>query len=90
MSGELLLYVIYELRCISGQRAKGVQVVEESKFETLEALAAQISTVLLYDFDIPEITVAVEKPSALAFVEASGVEITRGRPGRDSFGGQDI
>ena len=79
--------MIYELRCITGKCAKGVQVVEESKFETLEALAAQISTVLLYDFDIPQITVAVEKPSALTFVEASGVEITRGRRGGDSLGG---
>lgn len=78
--------MICDFRCSCGQYAKGVQVVEESKFETLEALAAQISTALLYEFDIPQITVAVEKPSALTFVEASGVEITRGRRGRDSLG----
>lgn len=29
------------------------------------------------DFDIDEVTVTVEKPSAIAFVERAGVEITR-------------
>ena len=55
------------------------QVVEASKFQTLEALAALIARTCLAEFPIPEITVAVEKPSALAFVEGAGVEITRNR-----------
>ena len=56
-----------------------VQVVESSKFETLEALAALIARTCLEDFPIPQITVLVEKPSALTFVEGAGVEITRDR-----------
>jgi dihydroneopterin aldolase/2-amino-4-hydroxy-6-hydroxymethyldihydropteridine diphosphokinase/dihydropteroate synthase len=56
-----------------------LQVVEASSFQTLEALAALIATTCLEEFPIPQITVAVEKPSALTFVEGAGVEITRGR-----------
>lgn len=55
------------------------QIVEVTNFETLEALAAHICKTLFQHFSIPEITIAVEKPSALNFVEASGVEITRTR-----------
>ena len=54
-----------------------LQVVEASSFQTLEALAALIATTCLAEFPIPQITVAVEKPSALTFVEGAGVEITR-------------
>lgn len=53
--------------------------MEASSFETLEALAAQICAMLLETFPFPEVTVSIEKPSALAFVEFSGVEITRTR-----------
>ena len=53
------------------------QVVEYSSFETLEALAARIAKTALDSFPVQEITVAVEKPSALSFVEGAGVEITR-------------
>ena len=53
--------------------------MERSSFETLEALATLVSRTILYEFTFPEVTVSVEKPSALVFVEASGVEITRSR-----------
>ncbi|KAL8838868.1 MAG: hypothetical protein Q9205_000288 [Flavoplaca limonia] len=53
------------------------EVVEYSSFETLEALAARIAKTALDSFPVQEITVAVEKPSALSFVEGAGVEITR-------------
>ena len=56
------------------------QVTEPSTFQTLEALAALIARTCLADFpDIPQITVSIEKPSALTFVEGAGVEITRDR-----------
>lgn len=54
-------------------------VAESSEFQTLEALAALIARTCLEDFPIPQITVLVEKPSALTFVEGAGVEITRDR-----------
>ncbi|KAI4166168.1 MAG: hypothetical protein LQ342_000054 [Letrouitia transgressa] len=53
------------------------EVVEYSSFETLEALAALIAKTALEGFPVQEITVSVEKPSALTFVEGAGVEITR-------------
>ncbi|KAL2046309.1 hypothetical protein N7G274_001756 [Stereocaulon virgatum] len=55
------------------------EVIEASSFQTLEALAALIATTCLDEFPIPQITVAIEKPDALTFVEGAGVEITRGR-----------
>ncbi|CAD6574683.1 MAG: trifunctional dihydropteroate synthetase [Alectoria sarmentosa] len=54
-------------------------VVERSEFQTLEALAALIARTCLEDFPIPQVTVSIEKPSALTFVEGAGVEITRDR-----------
>ena len=45
----------------------------------MEALAALIATTALEEFPIQEITVAIEKPCALTFVEGAGVEITRRR-----------
>ncbi|KAI4183731.1 MAG: hypothetical protein L6R41_005227 [Letrouitia leprolyta] len=53
------------------------EVVEYSSFETLEALAARIAKTALDSFPVDEITVSVEKPSALTFVEGAGVEVTR-------------
>lgn len=55
------------------------RVVEPSEFQTLEALAALIARTCLEGFPIPQITVLVEKPSALTFVEGAGVQITRDR-----------
>lgn len=55
------------------------QVVEASSFQTLEALAALIARTCLAAIPWPEITVSLEKPSALTFVEGAGVEITRRR-----------
>lgn len=55
------------------------QVVEVSSFETLEALSTLIAKTALEGFPIPEITVSVEKPSALTFVDGAGVQIVRDR-----------
>ncbi|KAL8734275.1 MAG: hypothetical protein Q9181_003242 [Wetmoreana brouardii] len=57
------------------------EVVEYSSFETLEALAGRIAKTALDGFPVQEITVSVEKPSALTFVEGAGVEITRRKEG---------
>jgi len=45
----------------------------------LEALAGLISYTCLNEFAIHQITVSVEKPSALTFVAGAGVEMTRGK-----------
>lgn len=52
-------------------------MVEISTFETVEALATLIARTALEGFPVPQITVYVEKPSALTFVQGTGVEIVR-------------
>ncbi|KAJ5095531.1 hypothetical protein NUU61_004887 [Penicillium alfredii] len=51
--------------------------VEETSFQTVEALATFVARIVTVDFGNERVTVLVEKPSALAFVQRSGVEITR-------------
>ncbi|KAL4906122.1 hypothetical protein BDW74DRAFT_177150 [Aspergillus multicolor] len=51
--------------------------VEETSFQTVEALATFVARIVTVNYANERVTVRVEKPSALAFVEASGVEVTR-------------
>ncbi|KAJ5155431.1 hypothetical protein N7492_008234 [Penicillium capsulatum] len=53
--------------------------VEETSFQTVEALATFVARIVTVDFGNERVTVRVEKPSALAFVQRSGVEVTRSR-----------
>ncbi|EER26524.1 dihydroneopterin aldolase family protein [Coccidioides posadasii C735 delta SOWgp] len=56
---------------------KAAEFVDSSSFETVEALATEVARLVIIDFGWGEVTVKVDKPSALAFVEHSGVEMTR-------------
>ncbi|KAH8695365.1 hypothetical protein BGW36DRAFT_323070 [Talaromyces proteolyticus] len=51
--------------------------VENTSYQTVEALATFIARIATLDFGNHTVTVSVKKPSALAFVENAGVEITR-------------
>ena len=51
--------------------------VLEPHVQTVEALATFIARVVTVDFANERVTVRVEKPSAMAFVGRSGVEVTR-------------
>ncbi|KAF9889135.1 hypothetical protein FE257_007624 [Aspergillus nanangensis] len=51
--------------------------VETTSFQTVEALATFVARIVTVDFANERVTVRVQKPSALAFVGGSGVEITR-------------
>ncbi|KAL4935800.1 Dihydroneopterin aldolase-domain-containing protein [Aspergillus oleicola] len=51
--------------------------VEETSFQTVESLATFVARIATVEFGNDTVTVRVEKPSALAFVEGSGVEVTR-------------
>lgn len=53
--------------------------VEKSAYKTVEALATVIARVACTQCKIEKVTVSVEKPSALAFADCAGVEITRHR-----------
>jgi dihydroneopterin aldolase len=55
----------------------GLQKVDETTFQTVEALATFVARIVTVDFGNERVTVRVEKPSAMAFVQRSGVEITR-------------
>lgn len=56
-----------------------IQRVEGTSYQTVEALATFIARIVTMDYGNDSVTVTVEKPSAVAFVERAGVEITRSK-----------
>lgn len=52
-------------------------LVETSRFKTVEALATSVSRLVLFSCNYPKVTVRVEKPSALRFAAGAAAEITR-------------
>lgn len=65
--------------CAVSRLKYSVQVVEPSNFQTLEALAALVARICLESFPMPQVTVSIDKPNALTFVDGAGVEIMRDR-----------
>ncbi|CAG8408417.1 unnamed protein product [Penicillium salamii] len=53
--------------------------VDATTFHSVESLATFIAHIVTVEFGNESVTVKVEKPSALAFVQRSGVEITRSK-----------
>ncbi|KAI9926162.1 hypothetical protein AWENTII_002192 [Aspergillus wentii] len=53
--------------------------VEATSFGSVEALATLIARIVTMEFGHEEVTVLVQKPSALGFVEGAGLECTRSR-----------
>ncbi|EFQ98199.1 hypothetical protein MGYG_01235 [Nannizzia gypsea CBS 118893] len=51
--------------------------IDKTSYETVEALATHAAKIVLVQFQLDEVAVRVEKPSAMAFVAFSGLEITR-------------
>jgi dihydroneopterin aldolase len=56
-----------------------MQRVENTSYQTVEALATFIARTATMGFGNDSVTVLVEKPSALAFVERAGVQVTRSK-----------
>jgi FolB domain-containing protein len=54
-------------------------LVEDSRFYLVEALAEAVAAACLKQPAVQQVTVRVEKPSALRFARSVGVEITRER-----------
>lgn len=54
-----------------------IRHVEESSFNTVEALATSIARVAIVECGVPHIQVAVQKPGALRFADSVGVVIER-------------
>ncbi|KAI8374181.1 Dihydropteroate synthase-like protein [Radiomyces spectabilis] len=53
--------------------------IEQSDYKTVEAFAVAIARVALEKCHLNKITVRLEKPSAIVFADASGIEVTRDR-----------
>ena len=56
-----------------------IALVEDSRFNLIEALAEAIARVALEDPRVERVKVLVEKPGALRFARSVGVEIVRER-----------
>ncbi|KAJ3330762.1 trifunctional dihydropteroate synthetase, partial [Kappamyces sp. JEL0680] len=55
------------------------QFVESSDYKTIEAMAIDVCDLILLQCQVSKVTCKIEKPSALMFATASGVQITRSR-----------
>lgn len=56
-----------------------LKLVENSRFQLIESLAENISSIALADEKVQQVLVTIDKPGALRFAKSSAVEITRGR-----------
>ncbi len=54
-------------------------LVEASRFRLIEAVAEAVAAMLLADFPLRQVRVAVRKPGAVAVAASVGVEIVRSR-----------
>ncbi|KAI9599427.1 Dihydropteroate synthase-like protein [Syncephalis fuscata] len=61
------------------------QLVEESNFKTVEALANTIARICIERCHVPKVSVLTEKPSALRFARAAAIQITRCRDDYDDL-----
>ena len=53
--------------------------MDTTTFKSVEALVTSIARIVTVRFGHNVVTVRVEKPSAVAFAEGTGVEVTRSR-----------
>ena len=56
-----------------------IERVEGSAYQTLEALATAVAQLVTMDYGQPIVTVSVEKPNAIACIDAAVIQITRTR-----------
>jgi len=56
-----------------------LKLVEDSRFQLIEALAENIAAIALADEKVQHVVVTVDKPGALRFAKSSAVEISRSR-----------
>jgi len=61
-----------------------IKLVEESSFNLVERMAAEIAATCLEDPRVEAVDVRVEKPGALRFARSVGVEIHRTRSGPEA------
>ena len=54
-----------------------LQRVEGSAYQTVEALATAIAQIITINHNVGAVTVRVEKPNAIASIDAAGVQLRR-------------
>ena len=54
-----------------------LELVENSRFKLIEALAENIAKLALADEKVKQVVVTIDKPGALRFAKSSAVEISR-------------
>lgn len=54
-----------------------VEFIENSKFELVERLAEEISSLLIVEFGVQELKLTLHKPGALSDADDVGIKITR-------------
>lgn len=54
-----------------------VEFIENSKFELVERLAEEISSLLIVEFGVQELNLTLHKPGALSDADDVGIKITR-------------
>ena len=59
--------------------AKLIERIEGSSYQTLEALATAVAQLVTMEYGQPIVTVVVEKPNAIASIDAAIIQITRSR-----------
>jgi len=64
-----------------------IELVEQSEFYLLEALADRIANLCLDHARVQSVTVTVDKPGALRFARSVAVEVTRSRRARETHRG---
>lgn len=56
-----------------------VELVQARPRQLIETVAAEVAELILQQFNVPSVTVTVEKPQAVAAASTVGVTITRSR-----------
>ena len=59
--------------------SKLIDRIEGSSYQTLEALATAVAQLVTMDYGQPIVTVVVEKPNAIASIDAAIIQVTRSR-----------
>lgn len=56
-----------------------IDYVQNSRFELIETLIERVAEIILYEFDVPQVRLKLNKPGAVRFSKSVGVEISRRR-----------
>ncbi len=56
-----------------------VEFIENSKYELVEKLAEEISTLLINEYGVEEVSLVLHKPGALSDADDVGIKITRSK-----------